>query len=136
LGYEPVYPGWFPSTGYDADQEAPPAPQPEQDPQLAAQVNNLAGEVEMLREDQARRDFRAGPPAEPPVAVEEKPPATLLVYRDGHQVEVQNYAILGKTLWVFWSQRTRQIPLAELDLAATERVNSDHGVDFIVPASQ
>jgi hypothetical protein len=66
----------------------------------------------------------------------EKLPTTVLVYRDGHQLEVQNYAIQGKTLWVFLDQRTRQVPLAELDVAATERVNGDRGVDFVAPASQ
>ena len=70
------------------------------------------------------------------MATEEKPPATLLVYRDGHQVEVQDYAILGKTLWVFSDQRMQQVPLADLDLAATERVNGARGVDFGAPGPQ
>jgi hypothetical protein len=135
LGIQPVYPYWFPSMGNETEQPAPPAPETEPDP-LAAQVGNLAAEVEMMREDQAMRDARGAPSAYPPVAAEEKPPTTLLVYRDGHQVEVQNYAILGKTLWVFADQRTRQVPLAELDLAATERVNGDRGVDFVAPNPQ
>ena len=133
LGVEPVYPAWFPTTGYETDQDAPPSPEAEQDPQLAAQVGNLAAEVEMMREDQARRDSRS---AAPVGVVEENSPPTLLVYRDGHQMEIQNYAILGKTLWVFSGQRTRQVPLAELDLAATARVNEDRGVDFVPPAPQ
>ena len=45
-------------------------------------------------------------------------------------MEVQDYAILGKTLWVFSDQRMQQVPLADLDLAATERVNGERGVDF------
>jgi hypothetical protein len=136
LGFEPVYPYWMPAMGYDynTEQPAPPTAETEPDP-LAAQVGNLASEVEMMREDQALRDSRGGYPG-PPVVAEEKPPTTLLVYRDGHQVEVQNYAILGKTLWVFTDQRTRQVPLADLDLATTERVNGDRGVDFIAPNPQ
>jgi len=90
----------------------------------------------MMREDQALRDSRGAPPAEPLAAAEEKPPATLLVYRDGHQMEVQDYAILGKTLWVFSAQITRQVPLTDLDLAATERVNGDRGVNFVAPSTQ
>lgn len=66
--------------------------------------------------------------------VVEKLPTTLLVYRDGHQMEVQDYAIQGKTLWVFADQRTRQVPLADLDLAATHRINVERGVDFDTPA--
>ena len=134
LGFEPVYPAWFPTVGNETEQGAASAPEPEQDPQLAAQLGNLAGEVEMMREDQAQRDFRGAPA--PPAAVEEKPPATLFVYRDGHQVEVQNYAILGKTLWVFSEKATRRVPLADLDLAATERANEARGIDFNAPAQQ
>jgi hypothetical protein len=132
-GYQPVYPGWFPTPGYEDDQNAPPAAEPEQDQQLAAQVNNLASEVEMMREEQAWRDSRRGPNT----AVQlEEAPATVLVYRDGHQAEVQNYAILGKTLWVISSQGTHQVPLTELDLPATERANEERGVDFTAPDRQ
>jgi hypothetical protein len=136
LGFEPIYPFWLPSTGNETEQPAPPAPETEQDTQLAAQVGNLATEVELMREDQALRDSRGAPPTAPSVAGEEKPPATLLVYRDGHQVEVQDYAILGKTLWVFSNQATRRVPLADLDLAATQRVNVERGVDFVSPDPQ
>ncbi len=87
----------------------------------------------MMREDQAQRQSRGVPSAEPPAATEEKPPTTLFVYRDGHQMEVQDYAILGSTLWVFSDQRTRQISLADLDLGATKRVNEERGVDFTAP---
>jgi hypothetical protein len=136
FGFEPVYPYWFPSMGYDSEQTAAPAPEPEQDNQLAAQVGNLAAEVELMREDQALRDSRAAPSPEPSVSREEKPPATLLVYRDGHQVEVQDYAIVGNTLWVFSEQRTGRVPLADLDLAATQRANGERGVDFVAPNPQ
>jgi hypothetical protein len=136
LGFEPVYPFWLPSTGYETEQPGASAPEPEQETQLAAQVSNLATEVELMREDQALRDARGAPSAQPSRAAEEKPPATLLVYRDGHQVEVQDYAILGKTLWVFSNQVTRRVPLADLDLAATQRANGERGVDFITPDPQ
>src|SRR5208282_346146 len=136
LGIEPVYPYWLPSTGNETEQPAPPAPETEQETQLAAQVGNLATEVELMREDQALRDSRGAPSAAPSLAAEEKPPATLLVYRDGHQVEVQDYAILGKTLWVFSNQITRRVPLADLDLAATQRVNVERGIDFVAPDPQ
>jgi hypothetical protein len=134
-GAEPVYPSWLPSSGYETDQPAPPAVEPEQDSPLAAQVGNLANEVEMMREDQARGNFRAAAPPGPS-APEATPPTTLLVYRDGHQVEVQNYAILGKTLWIFSAQTTRRVALDDLDLTATRRVNGDRGVDFATPEPQ
>jgi len=122
--------------GNETEQSAPPqsAEPPEQDP-LAAQVGNLTAEVEMMRQEQAMRDTRSAPPQQAPPAAE-KLPATVLVYRDGHQVEVENYAIQGKTLWVFSSQATRQVPLADLDIAATQRANDERGVEFAAPRSQ
>ena len=136
FGFEPVYPAWLPTMGYDTEESAPPPPETEQDSPLAAQVGNLASEVELMREDQAARDFHAAPREQPPAAIEEQLPSTVLVYRDGHQTEVQNYAIKGKTLWIFADQKTRQVPLADLDLTATQRVNSDRGVDFAAPGQQ
>jgi hypothetical protein len=62
-------------------------------------------------------------------------PATVLVFRDQHQQEIQNYAIVGQTLWNFAPQRTQKIPLSELDLPATEKANDDRGLTFKVPAS-
>lgn len=125
----------MPSGGYDTEQSAPPAPEAEPDP-LTTQVGNLAAEVEMMRQDQAMRDSRGAPSTQPSMGAEQKPPTTLLVYRDGHQVEVQDYAIQGKTLWVFSEQMTRRVPLADLDLAATERVNGERGVEFVAPSPQ
>ena len=58
---------------------------------------------------------------------------TVLVFRDGHQQEVTNYAIMGQTVYVF-DHRTQKIALTDLDVAATIKVNDDHGVDFHVPA--
>jgi len=62
-------------------------------------------------------------------------PPTVLVFRDQHQQEVQNYAIVGQTLWNFSPGRTQKIPLANLDLSATEKANDDRGVTFRVPTT-
>ena len=70
------------------------------------------------------------PAADPPSPII---PLTVLVFRDQHQQEIQNYAIVGQTLWNFASQRTQKIPLADLDLAATEKANDDRGVTFRLP---
>ncbi len=63
-------------------------------------------------------------------------PPTVLVFRDRHKEEVQNYAIIGQTLWNFAPQRTEKIPLYELDIPATTKANEDRGVDFQVPVTQ
>jgi anti-sigma factor ChrR (cupin superfamily) len=126
----------MPSPVYETEQPAPPPPAVEQESQIAAQVSNLAAEVEMLREDQARRDAAMAPAPAPPPEAEEKPPTTLFIYRDGHQLEAQNYAILGQTLWVFSGQTTRRIPLADLNLPATRKLNEERGVDVTSPGPQ
>jgi hypothetical protein len=135
FGFEPVYPYWMPSSGFETDQTAapPPSPEPPPDTELADQVGFLAAQVQMMRQEQAQRDYRGS--AIPPVA-EPAPQPTVLVYRDGHQVEVQNYAIVGQTLWVFSDQATRRVPLTDLDLTSTQRVNAERGVDFVTPEPQ
>jgi hypothetical protein len=57
----------------------------------------------------------------------------VLVFRDQHQQEVQNYAIADGTLWVLSAQSAKKIPLAALDLDATRKVNDDRGVEFQLP---
>jgi len=61
-------------------------------------------------------------------------PLTVLVFKDTHQSGVLNYAILGDTLFDFDEGRTRRIPLTDLDLPATLKVNDDRGVDSQIPA--
>lgn len=70
-------------------------------------------------------------PAEPEPVVPQ--PSTVLVFKDGHQAEVQNYAIVADTLFDLGEGRTHKIQLADLDLPATRKVNDDRGVDFQVP---
>jgi hypothetical protein len=60
-------------------------------------------------------------------------PATVLVFRDQHREEIQNYAIIGQTLWNFAPGRTQKISLADLDLPATTKANDDRGVTFRLP---
>jgi hypothetical protein len=60
-------------------------------------------------------------------------PATLLVFKDRHQSDVVNYAIVGDTLFDFGGGRTKKIPLTDLDLSATHKANDDRGIDFEIP---
>jgi hypothetical protein len=60
-------------------------------------------------------------------------PKTLLVFKDGHQLEVDNYAIVGDTLFDLSEGHRRKVPLAELNLTATAKQNDDRGVDFVLP---
>jgi hypothetical protein len=60
-------------------------------------------------------------------------PETVLVFRDGHKLEVKNYAILGDTLYDMTPDHRHKITLAELDLDATVRQNDERGIDFRLP---
>ena len=93
--------------------------------------------MQILQEEQATRDYLRPPAAETRhTASVEKPLSTVLVYRDGHQLEVQNYALMGDTVWVLGDQTTRKIPLNDLDLDVTQKLNADRGVEFVAPATR
>ncbi len=73
----------------------------------------------------------AVPAAATPVADQ---PVTVLVFKDGRQVEVANYAIIGSTLYDLTEGHRRKIALSELNLNATAKQNDDRGIDFQLPA--
>jgi len=76
---------------------------------------------------------RANPEPVPPASPQELPKTTL-VYRDGHKVELRNYAIVGSNLIdLTKSTFLKKIPLDSLDLEATRRENEENGVEFHVP---
>ncbi len=58
---------------------------------------------------------------------------TLLIFKDGHKLEVSNYAIVGPTLFDLTLGHARKIALADLDLEATEKQNDDRGITFQIP---
>jgi len=61
-------------------------------------------------------------------------PETVLVFKDGHQLEVENYVIVGSTLYDLTEGRRHKIPLSELDLDSTTKQNGDRGIDFQLPS--
>jgi hypothetical protein len=59
--------------------------------------------------------------------------AVTLVFKDGRPSEqIHNYALTRSTLYVL-DLHHQDIPVDQLDLAATEKVNRDAGVDFQLP---
>jgi hypothetical protein len=89
--------------------------------------------------DRSRRDEGERQPAAPEQVAQPTPladqPQTVLVFRDGHQLEVQNYAVIGDLLYDLTPGHRRKIALAELDLSATATQNDDRGIDFELPLS-
>jgi hypothetical protein len=114
---------------------------------MANQMNEQSLEQQrMMRQEEADGDQDAYAPRAPerrrmdPVPSAQPQgspiiPPTVLVFRDQHREETENYAIVGQTLWNFSPQKTEKIALANLDLPATEKANDDRGVTFRIPGS-
>ncbi len=112
--------------------------------QIANEMNQQSLEQQrMWRQEEADGDQDAYAPrrpnADPPpnAQAQDEPidPPTVLVFRDRHREETQNYAIVGQMLWSFGPQHIERIALADLDLPATEKANADRGVAFYIPGS-
>jgi hypothetical protein len=130
--YDYGYP-WYGDDSYSADsyQNYPPPDYSgayiENDRQQAA-IDRLENEVDRLRQEREARESQS---SQARSKSDSQP--TELVFRDKHTEEIQNYAIVGQTLWVLNAQRARKIPLTELDIPATKKANDDRGVEFQLP---
>lgn len=126
------WPWWWDSgSSYDQDQE--------RDLELANEMNRQSLEEQKDRRQEDQDSYaRSGPQPQSREDARTDPPATstVLVFRDQHRQEIQNYAIKGTTLTAFAPQRTQRISLADLDIAATTKANDDRGVDFRVPGGE
>jgi hypothetical protein len=92
--------------------------------------NDRLEEVVVKDVEPAHPRADAPPPPEPAVQ-----PKTVLIFRDGHKEEVQNYAIVGENLIDFGETR-RKVALTALDVPATVKANDERGIDFTLPVSQ
>jgi len=91
----------------------------------AAIASPTQSSAQQAKEEAADSNLDPEPPQAP----------TILVFRDGHQLEVTNYAIITPTLYDLTPGHPRKIALSALDLAATEKLNDDHGIVFELPSS-
>jgi hypothetical protein len=62
-------------------------------------------------------------------------PLTVIFKNGRAAVQIQNFIMNSKTLTNLDQQRYEQIPLDQIDIAATEQFNRARGVDFRVPDS-
>ncbi len=138
--YWPAYPWDYGDYGYMSANYASGAEQQ----RLQAEVDDIEQQlrrerVRRMEEDEDREEQaeeqRSAPAAKPATAQSPQKP-TVLVFRDQHRAEIQNYAIVGGTLYEFASQQTRKIMLSQLDVPATVRANEERGVEFRVPAQR
>ena len=58
---------------------------------------------------------------------------TILIFKDGHKLQIGNYAIVGSNLYDLTPGRRQRVALADLDLDATQKANDDEGNDFRLP---
>ncbi len=132
-GYYDPYWWWDSGSSYDEDYA--------RDRETANQMNTQSLEEQRMRRQEEADGDQDSYARSAPASREQKEegaaiaPVTVLVFRDQHKQEVQNYAIVGQTLWNFAPQRTQKIPLADLDLVATTKANDDRGLTFHVPPS-
>ena len=128
-GIDPYW-WWDSGSSYDNDDD------PQDQIGLADEMNSQSLEEQGMRQ-QGNQDLYARQAPLPPREAERSDPAppTVLVFRDQRTQEVNNYAIVGRTLWNFAPQHTQKIPLSDLDLPATTKANEDRGVDFRIPDS-
>jgi hypothetical protein len=135
-GY-PYYYGWYggpfgwdwESSSYDSRDNGSDAQY-----QTAAEINRLADELQELREE---REYRQAAPMQVPqprteAKLQEDLPV-VLVFLDKRIQEVKNYAVANEMLVVLEGNRTKKFSLADIDLAATMKLNDERGVDFQVP---
>ncbi len=136
LGYYPSYPAYASDYSY----QAPPQQvvvESGNSRELAYEVERLTDEVQLLRDEDIRRNNESRAAAlqnQGSMSAKEPPAYTVLVFRDGHKQSVQNYAVAGDTLWVITEQAAKKVPLSEIDIPATQQANNANGVDFKVPS--
>jgi len=137
--YSPWYWDWWGSSGdsYGSSQNE------YAQGQMLRQIDDLSQEVQRLRQEQEYGQTAsvtaptAAPPPPPQATVE--PPKfdsglpVVLVFFDKKIQEIKNYAVMNEMLVVFDGTRTRKIPLRDVDLAATMKLNDERGVDFQIP---
>jgi hypothetical protein len=99
---------------------------------LAYQVGQLSAQVEQLRQQQSISSYTQ-PSSSPGSAGQSTKTPTVLVFRDGHRMEIQNYAIVGPTLWVLDDKVSTKISVSDLDVDATEKENHSRGMRFQLP---
>jgi hypothetical protein len=145
IPYAVPYPVPFAEDDGEDDDSAAAAPAYSRRGQLAYDSTSLPRDAAARRQGPGKaaadREVASSKESAPatvpdPAASAAAQPTTLLIYKDGHNVEVQNYAIVGDTLFDFTGGLSHKILLADLDLPATQRANDARGVEFQVPAQK
>lgn len=128
--YDPFWSDWYRSS-YDSQADN------YVQYQTVNEINRLADEVQELREEQ--RQYQSPPqPAPQPqrqakLQQQQEDLPVIVVFLDKRIQEVKNYAVANEMLVVLDGNRRKKYPLADIDLAATMKLNDERGVAFDVP---
>ena len=106
--------------------------------QTQQQIDDLSQQVQDLQQEREERAYSQPPVPRPSVpsntqAKIEPDMSVVLVYLDKRIEEVKNYAVANEMLVVLDGNRKKKYPLADIDLAATMKLNDERGVAFDVP---
>ena len=106
--------------------------------QTQQQVDDLTQQVQDLQQAQEERAYSQPPVPRPPApsntgAKIEPDMSVVIVYLDKRIEEIKNYAVANEKVVVFDNHHIKKIPLADIDLAATMKLNDERGVDFQIP---
>jgi len=75
------------------------------------------------------------PPADQPLKAPADEIVTMIIFKDGRPAEqVHNYALTPSMLYVL-DRHKQDIPVGQIDLAATEKANRAAGIEFQIPVS-
>ncbi len=78
-----------------------------------------------------------GPTSAQPAAPPSSEEAVTLIFKDGRPAEqIHNYVLTPTILYAGDAAHRQVIPIDQLDIPATEKVNADAGVDFHLPQMQ
>lgn len=81
--------------------------------------------------DPAPRRARVEDVSEPPK--EDNSPLAVFIFKDGHKLEIKNFAIMGATLYDLSGGTVKKVKIAELDKDATVKANDDRGIQVKIP---
>jgi len=107
--------------------------------QTQQQLDQMSQQIQDLRDEREERQYAQARPQPAPVqparaeAKNDPSMSVVLVFLDRRIQEVKNYAIANEKVVVFDDHHIKKIPLADIDLAATQKLNDERGVDFQVP---
>lgn len=103
-----------PPNGYGSEPPPPPPDQPQYEPPAYHQPNPSRMPADQIAANQT----------------------TTIIFNNGHAPEkIHDYALTMTTLYIL-GQHQQEIPLSQINLAATEQANRSAGVEFHVPQYQ